>query len=134
MNATYRQSNLFWEDVRLAQERLDDPTYQPIPSREYKEFLDFKRQQPARYAIAVSGDGIFQDWLRLKYGATPEKLNAAWGTHYTSRFQVRLPEGAPSPPAQRADWLKFVREELPSRFIRITVFNAVDRRDQFPES
>jgi ABC-type glycerol-3-phosphate transport system permease component len=128
VNAAYRQTNPFWESIKLTQERLDDPTYQPIPSREYQEFLEFKQQQPARYAIAVSGDGLFQDWLRLKYGATTQKLNAAWGTHYASRFDVRLPARAPMPPAQRADWLKFVREEMPSRYIVCDAAPSSSRR------
>jgi ABC-type glycerol-3-phosphate transport system permease component len=117
VNAAYRQTYATWEEVRPPLQKWDDRTYQPTPSREYREFLEFKAQQPARYRITVSGDGLFQDWLRLKYGATPEKLNAAWGTSYKSRFEVRLPLRAPAHPAQRADWLKFVRSELPAQFI-----------------
>jgi ABC-type glycerol-3-phosphate transport system permease component len=119
VNAAYRQSNYAWEDIKLAPERWDDRTYQPTPSQQYREFLEFKRQQPARYTITVSGDGLFQDWLRLKYGASPAKLNAAWGTHSASRFDVRLPERAPSPAARRADWVQFVREELPAQFVAV---------------
>src|SRR5207249_582037 len=73
----------------------------------------------ARFAITVSGDGLFQDWLRLKYGAPPEKLNAAWNTRYASRFDIRLPERAPVHPVRRTDWLKFVREELPGQFVAV---------------
>jgi ABC-type glycerol-3-phosphate transport system permease component len=119
VNAAYRQTYSTWEDVRPALQKWDDRTYQPTPSREYTDYLAFKAEQPPRYWITVSGDGLFQDWLRLKYGATPEKLNAAWGTQYRSRFDVRLPERAPANPAQQADWLKFVRQELPGQFVAV---------------
>jgi ABC-type glycerol-3-phosphate transport system permease component len=121
VNAAYRRTNETWEDVWPAPQKWDDRTYQPTPSQEYREFLEFKLGQPGRFQIPVSGDGLFQDWLRLKYGATPEKLNAQWGTHFASRFEVRLSGRAPTHPGRRVDWLKFVREELPAQFV------AVDR-------
>jgi ABC-type glycerol-3-phosphate transport system permease component len=117
VNRAYRQANETWEDVRPPLQKWDDRTYQPLPTREYREFLEFKAQQSPRYRITVSGDGLFQDWLRLKYGAGPEKLNAACGTRYRSRFEVRFPSRAPAHPVQRADWLKFVRSELPGQFV-----------------
>src|SRR5687767_13473000 len=119
VNTAYRQTYATWEDIRPPLQKWDDRTYQPTPSREYQEFLEFKLKQPLRYRITVSGDGLFQDWLRLKYGAGPEKLNAAWGTAYKSRFEVRLPRRAPAHPVQRADWLKFVRAELPGQFAAV---------------
>jgi ABC-type glycerol-3-phosphate transport system permease component len=118
-NTAYRQTYAIWEDIRPPLQKWDDRTYQPTPSRENQEFLDFKLKQAPRYRITVSGDGLFQDWLRLKYGAPPDKLNAAWGTAYKSRFEVRLPQRAPSHRVQRADWLKFVRAELPGQFVAV---------------
>jgi multiple sugar transport system permease protein len=117
VNRAYRQANQTWEDVRPPLQKWDDRTYQPLPTREYREFLEFKARQSPRYRVTVSGDGLFQDWLRLKYGASPEKLKAAWGTRYRSRFEVRFPARAPAHPVQRADWLKFVRSELPGQFV-----------------
>jgi multiple sugar transport system permease protein len=149
VNEAYRQANLFWRDVKLPREGWDRWGFPVVPSPEWNEFLEFKQAQPRRQMIVITGDALFQEWLRLTYGSKAADLNRAWGTHYGSRFDVRLearvPGGrmeewesgrmgafdrlshSPTLPfshsanlaAYRADWEKFVRKELPSHFIRI---------------
>lgn len=120
VNAAYRQANSMWEDVRPMSEKWDDRSFQPLLTRDWAEFLEFKARQPRRFAIVVSGDGLFQEWLRLKYGSKVADLNRAWGTRCASRFDVHLPERMPARGSRMAgDWEEFVRKELPSQFVAV---------------
>jgi multiple sugar transport system permease protein len=148
VNRAYRQGNAIWELVVPLPERFDERAYSPMLGRDTQEFEEFKRGQPARFAIVISGDGLFQEWLRLKYGSRVADLNRAWGTRFASRFEARLAPRAPAsvPPVPRsggaverprakdpaapratarsssrrgADWEQFVRTELPPRFIAL---------------
>ncbi len=117
VNRAYRENNLQWEDVLIPVEDWNLRAYQPVLNRKYQEFLEFRSEQPARYFNTASGDGLFQDWLRLRYGTEPGPLNAAWGTEYKNRFEVRLPERRPANPQMAKDWEEFARKELPSQFV-----------------
>ncbi|NLB94965.1 MAG: ABC transporter permease subunit [Armatimonadetes bacterium] len=117
VNRAYTESNQMWEEVLIPVEDWNQRQYQPVINRKYKEFLEFRAQQPERYFNTASGDGLFQDWLRLRYGTEPDVLNETWGTNYKSRFEVALSERVPSHPKQAADWEEFVRKELPAQFV-----------------
>ncbi|NLC56694.1 MAG: ABC transporter permease subunit [Armatimonadetes bacterium] len=117
-NQAYGESAQQWEqDVLVPIEDWNQRSYQPVENRKYQDFLKFRAEQPARYFTTASGDGLFQDWLRLRYGAEVAPLNKAWGTNFKSRFEVRLAERRPAHPRQAKDWEEFVRTELPSQFV-----------------
>ena len=69
VNEAYKETNSTWEEVLMPVEDWNTRGYQPTPGRKYQEFLYFKEQQPERYLWTASGDGLFQEWLRLRYGA-----------------------------------------------------------------
>lgn len=117
VNRAYAENNEQWEDVLIPVEDWNRRDYQPVLGRKYREFLEFRAQQPARYLVAAAGDGLFQQWLKLRYGDPPDALNKAWGTRWASRFQVTLPERLPAQPQQAKDWEEFVRTELPTQFV-----------------
>ncbi len=119
VNEAYRESNATWEEVMVPIEDWTIRSYQPTRTRKYVEFLEFRALQPERYFWTVSGDGLFQDWLKLRYGPKMDELNAKWGSSYGSRAEIRLPERLPEGNAQRRkDWEEFVRKELPSQFVQ----------------
>jgi multiple sugar transport system permease protein len=121
VNEAYRETNAIWEDVLMPLEDWSNRSYQPTFTRKYREFLEFKGRQPDRYFWSVSGDGLFQDWLRLRYGAKVEDLNKAWGTQFHSRFDVHLEKRRPRTGSARyrEDWETFVRRELPAQFVAL---------------
>ena len=120
VNRAYGETNAIWEEVLMPIEDWTNRSYQPTFTPKYREFLEFKAAQPERYLWTVPGDGLFQEWLKLKYGAKVEDLNRAWGGIYSNRFQVFLSTRFPAQQSaqEREDWEKFVRTELPAQFVR----------------
>lgn len=117
INRVYSENNQTWDDVTIPVDDWNLRSYQPVLNRKYREFLEFRAKLPERYFVAANGDGVFQDWLRLRYGAEVDTLNKQWGTYYKDRFAVRLSERVPARPQAAKDWEEFVRNELPAQFV-----------------
>lgn len=117
LNKTYKEANESWMDLQMPVEDWTLRNFTPVRSLKYQEFLRFKREQPARYRITVGIDGLFEEYLRLKYGNI-QAIDKALGARYRSRDQIHLPDRVPGAPSA-AEWETFVRNECPVHYIAI---------------
>lgn len=117
LNEAYTEANESWMEVPMPIEDWSQRNLIPEQTQKYREFLRFKNAQPRRYLMTVPVDGLFQEYLRLRYGDM-RSINAALGTNYHARFQIHLPPRIPK--SRMADeWEAYVRKECPVHFIRI---------------
>lgn len=120
MNRAYKEENVTFATVLTPMERETRREWNLDDTRKMREWKLFKQQMPERYRIVVRVDPIYQQFLsQNQYEDDIHALNKAWGTQYGYFSEIRLPEAAPSVPAERADWEKFVRTQLPFRFMRV---------------
>jgi len=117
LNRIYKEANENWMEVQIPAEDWTQRSFAPEQTLKYREFLKFKRQRPQRYLITVSADGLFQEFLRLKYGDL-DKVNRALGTSYRSKLEIHLAERMPTG-ATGEEWEAFVRREGPVHFVEI---------------
>lgn len=120
LNRAYMEEAALFEIVRPPFERFSMREWQPDNTSKMREWLDFKRKLPANFLKPILIDPEYQAFLRnVVYDDSIERLNQAWGTSYTSFAEVHLSVVAPTQKGRRADWGKFVRENLPFRYMRI---------------
>jgi len=119
LNKAYEEANDNWMEVGMPLEDWTQRSLAVPHTRKYRDFLEFKRSQPARYLITVPVDGLFQDSLRLTCGNI-EGINKAVGAHppVAHRSEVHLTARVPDSPAAD-EWESFVRQECPVHFIRM---------------
>ena len=120
LNRTYIEENSTFETVTPPFERFKMREWEPDDSAKMQEWLKFKSGLPAHFLRPILVDPSYQNFLKdAVYGGSIEKWNARWGTRYRSFREARLAPAAPQRPGERADWEKFVRENLPFRYMRI---------------
>ncbi len=117
LNQVYREVNENWMEVYLPAEDWAQRSFTPVENIKYREYLAFKKSLPDRYLSAISGDGLYQDFLRLSYGGI-DRVNVALGTHYKSRGSITLSPRVP-PGGEAHPWEAFVRNECPVHFIKL---------------
>ena len=117
LNKVYRETNETWLEPGLPIEDWTMRNFSPDQTLKYQDFLKFKAARPVRYLRTVSVDGLFQDYLRLKYGNL-DAINKALGLKCRSRADVRLPVRMPDGPFASI-WEEYIRTECPVHFIRI---------------
>jgi len=117
LNETYTEANESWMEVPMPIEDWSQRNFTPERTEKYREFLKFKVAQPKRYLMTVPVDGLFQEYLRLRYGDI-KSINTALGSKYCRRSDIHLPAHVPKD--QMADeWEAYVRKECPVHFIRL---------------
>lgn len=122
LNSTYKERQRNWADLTRSGFMPFDlwyQKYQPNENLKYKEFIEFRNNQPKRFFIPVCIDGFYRYNLFTKYGKDISLYNKAHGTNYKSYFEVTLKEKLPSNKLEAEDWINFVRNELPFQFIRL---------------
>lgn len=106
-----------WLSVAPPVERPMDRRYRAGGEPLLDAFLVFKKGQPAWLRVYSSLDGRFvRQFLESQYG-TIESYNKRHGTTYRSYDDIVLSETAPTNSTERADWERFVRDELNVQFI-----------------
>ncbi|MCC6484555.1 MAG: beta-galactosidase [Armatimonadetes bacterium] len=120
LNAAYGEENTSFASVLTPMERETKREWNLDDTRKMREWKVFKAQAPQRFKLVVRVDPIFQEFLSQdQYEDDIHALNKAWGTQYGYFSEIHLPEAMPATPAERADWEKFVRTQLPFRFMRV---------------
>jgi multiple sugar transport system permease protein len=106
-----------WLAVAPPVERPMDRRYRPGGEPLLEAYRKFKAEQPGWLRVHSSLDGRFtRQFLEPQYGAIAN-YNRLHGTDYLSYDEIVLAETAPSNSLERADWARFVREELNTQFI-----------------
>jgi multiple sugar transport system permease protein len=106
-----------WLAVAPPVERPMDRRYRAGGEPLLDAFLVFKSDQPAWLRVYSSLDGRFvRQFLESQYGSV-ESYNKRHGTAYRSYDDIVLSETAPTNATERADWERFVRDELNTQFI-----------------
>ncbi|MCC6484923.1 MAG: carbohydrate ABC transporter permease [Armatimonadetes bacterium] len=118
LRTAYREPIESWMDVKLPLENWTQRNFTPVLNRRYSDFLEFKRQQPVRYFFTVSVDGLYQEYLRMRFGSV-EAINKAVGADYTTRFDARLTPRIPDVGPSTGIWQDYVTRECPVHFLRI---------------
>lgn len=120
LNKLYLEENISFETLVIPFERFKMREWQPDDSPKMREWIEFKSKLPAYFLRPIMIDPAFAAFLRDSvYNAKIEDLNANWGTSFKDFREVHLAPTAPTHPAQRKDWEKFVRENLPFRYMKI---------------
>lgn len=120
LNRTYLEENPSFETTTIPFERFKMREWEPDNSPKMRDWVEFKKRLPAYFMRPIMVDPAFAAFLKDGvYGAKIDDLNKAWGTSYKDFRDIHLAPTAPSQPAQRADWEKFVREQLPFKYMRI---------------
>lgn len=120
LNKIYLEENISFDTVTTPFERFKMREWEPDNSAKMREWLKFKQSLPPHFLRPILVDPSYRAFLRdAVYGGSIDKLNASWGTKYTDFTQIHLPPSLPSNSAQAADWEKFVRENLPFRYMRV---------------
>ncbi len=131
VNAAYAEDN---ESIDLIMPPLVEPTGANAESPQAAKWRDwdrFRRELPVRFHMAILADGIYQNCMVNARYLNLERLNAAWGTNYTRKYDLHVPETLPSNPVQAADWEHFVRTQLPEDMIELR--NGHEEFTQFLE-
>lgn len=82
--------------------------------------MEFQAACPAWMRHPFSVEGFFRRVvLRARYGRDESALRRAYGDRIRSFGDVPLPTVAPPGGAARNDWVVFVRDVLPPRFVRL---------------
>lgn len=120
LNKLYLEENLSFETLVIPFERFKMREWQPDDSPKMREWIEFKSKLPPHFLRPIMIDPAFAVFLKDSvYNAKIEDLNANWGTRFKDFREIHLAPIAPSHPAQRRDWEKFVRENLPFRYMKI---------------
>jgi ABC-type glycerol-3-phosphate transport system permease component len=117
LNQAYEEANESWMEVGMPLEDLTVRNFSAPKTRKYRDFLEFKRSQPAANLITVSVEGLFQDSLRLICGNIGE-INKAVGCKALGLSEVHLPPRIPNN-AMTDEWEAFIRTDCPVGFVRI---------------
>lgn len=116
LNATYHEANENWTQLTMPLEDWTQRNFSPVESAKYRDFLEFKRRQPLRYLITPPIDGLYRDYLKMKYGNLTNSKRALVHSPKDA-VPIRLTTRVPHSPAARL-WEDFVRRECPVRYIR----------------
>jgi len=116
-NRECRETCQNWMEVGIPLEDWTLRNFAPLRKPKYLLFLEFKKTVPERYLITVATDGLYQEYLRQRFGSVTA-INNALGSNYDSRSDIRLPARVPKG-AEAHIWETFVRKEFPIFFIRL---------------
>lgn len=120
LNRTYNEEAENFDLVNPPFERYKMREWEPDDSPKMREWLAFKSKLPAHFLRPIMIDPAFQSFLKDGvYNNSISALNASWGTAYKDFREIHLAARLPDQPGQRVDWERFVRENLPFRYMRI---------------
>ncbi len=121
MGNAYGELHPDWSDptITFPTDRWEERQTRRQPTRKYRDFEAFKRALAPRYRVPVSMDGVWTSWLTGRYDKDITALAARHGASYRSLRDLRLPARLPSQPKLAADWIDFVRHELPFHYLRL---------------
>jgi ABC-type glycerol-3-phosphate transport system permease component len=121
LNRLYLEENVGFETVFTPFERTAQREWQPERTAKMQEWLKFEQTLPTDYLRVVGCDHLYATFLKEnKYDAEIKALNAAYGTHYKSFYDVHFSPGVPANPKERPDWAEFAQTMLPFRSMKVT--------------
>ncbi|MGB9586632.1 MAG: carbohydrate ABC transporter permease [Armatimonadota bacterium] len=116
-NRECRETCENWMEVGIPLEDWTLRNFVPLRKPKYLLFLEFKKTIPERYLITVATDGLYQEYLRQRFGSITA-INNALRSNYKSRSDIRL--SARVPKGYEAHiWETYVRKEFPIFFIKL---------------
>ncbi|MBI3990902.1 MAG: ABC transporter permease subunit [Candidatus Omnitrophica bacterium] len=104
LNKAYREVNRFWIEVYIPIEKWTNRKYLRAGTPKYKEFLEFKKTLPRRYLNVTVAEGLYRDFIKLKYPDLAAGRAFLFGE-------------VPSDPASAKIWEEFIRKDCPLQFI-----------------
>lgn len=119
LNERYLEENVSFQTVLPPNERLSSRGWTPGVDAKSADWKEMRRNLPTRFRLPVRADLMYQDHAKGLYRGVVADINAAWGTKYTDIAGIRMPRTPPLDPEARADWVSFVREKLPYRYLRL---------------
>lgn len=120
LNAAYIEENATFENVIPPFERFKMREWEPDNSVKMREWLEFKSKLPAFFLRPILVDPLYQVFLRdTVYEGSIDRLNKEWGTSLKSFTQIHLPSSQPTQPGQAKSWERFMREQMPFRYMEV---------------
>lgn len=122
LNTAYREDREYF-DLQLRREEWHKRVFQPLKDLRYTEQMEFKKTLPSRFRIPAPVEGMFQEFLTNQDLGPDQPTNDP--KTYAKRYQMplkaisdlRLPERMPKQANFAADWLKYVRTDVPYQFV-----------------
>lgn len=117
LNEAWTEENISFDTVVPPFERTALRDWQPdLNNPKVRDWEEFKTTLPAEFLIVTTVDPLYRKYLREDiYEDSLEKLNATWGTQYTTWNQITFSDVTKG---SQADWMKFRLEKFPQRFTR----------------
>lgn len=67
VNDAYTEFNGAFQQITPPPERLEDPAWNPKNDQKWRDWLEFKSTLPAEFRIPITGNRLYQEFLRVKY-------------------------------------------------------------------
>lgn len=120
LNRLYLEENPTFETLTTPFERFKLREWMPENTPKMQEWIMFKGTLPADFLRPIMIDPAYAAFLRDGvYENSIDKLNASWGTNFKDFSGIRLSHTIPDDPRQQKDWARFVREQLPFRYMLV---------------
>ena len=120
LNKTYLEENETFDTLTTPFERFKMREWEPDKSAKMREWIAFKKRLPSSFLRPIMVDPAFQGFLRDGvYDSSISSLNASWGTSFKTFSEAHLAATLPSHSGQAKDWEKFVRQNLPFRYMKV---------------
>lgn len=119
LNAAFREENYLFETLEPPADQLHRRDFAYRNDPKVADWVEFKQTLPQEFRNPVMGARIYQDYLKGQYDGDVKRLNAEWGTRYTTIQQIPFTANAPTNPKERAKWEEAIREKIPYRYLLI---------------
>jgi ABC-type glycerol-3-phosphate transport system permease component len=126
--------------IEIPRERPLFRDYVPERTDKFRDFFEFKKSLPPEHLIVVPVEQKYAEYLKARFDAKVDNLNADFGTTYKKFTEITLPETLPSKESdlswfggggERAAWINFVKSKLTLSFIGVA--NGAQRFNAFLE-
>jgi ABC-type glycerol-3-phosphate transport system permease component len=114
--------------IEIPRERPLFRDYVPERTDKFRDFFDFKKLLPAEHLIVIPVEQKYAEFLKARFDARIENLNADFGTKCTKFSEITLPETVPAKESdtswfggggERAAWIGFAKGKLTLSFLGI---------------
>lgn len=119
LNKIYVEEHESFQSVEMPGERYLNRIWQPDEDIKVKGWEEIKADLPEEHKLIISGDGIWQTWLKVKYGKDINLLNKKYNTDYRSFSEIHLPFSLPESKSAQPDWIEFMKTRWPLHYLNV---------------
>ena len=119
LNRAYRDNREYF-DLQTPNEGWYQRVYQPVRDKRFAEYVEFKKGLPTWLRAPAPAEGRYVEFLTNKYDQKPETFAKRYGDPTIKQLtDLTTPARLPANPNLAADWVDYVRHEVPVHFVLI---------------